>query len=128
MNILIADDEMICSLILKKILERSGHVVTSVTNGEQLINVFRSSPDSYDLIITDVMMPHVSGIDAATEIKKYKDIKIIAISASWEDHSATDENGNLFNWKVFDKYLQKPIDIFHLNNTIKTMTEEMEIK
>lgn len=67
-KILIADDEPHVTMILKQFLERSKYQVTTVLNGQQaLTQIAKEMPD---LLITDVQMPRMNGIDLCEAIKR----------------------------------------------------------
>jgi len=67
LTILFADDNRTNRLVISKILERSGHVVHAVTNGEEAIDALESG--SFDLVIMDVNMPVMTGLEAAKLIR-----------------------------------------------------------
>ena len=77
---LIADDEEVTLLMIKKILQHNAFDVTTVMDGEAAINMARKN--DYDLIITDISMPKVEGIEVIAEIVKISEnTKIIAITS-----------------------------------------------
>lgn len=67
-RILIADDEPHVSMLLKQFLERAGYQVYTVLNGEQALS--QISCDLPDVIITDVQMPKMNGIQMCEAIKQ----------------------------------------------------------
>ena len=79
LRIAIADDEVDMRDYLARILPRLGHeVVSAAANGKELIaHCHEHSPD---LVITDIRMPEIDGIDAATAISREQAIPIILIS------------------------------------------------
>ena len=78
-HILIADDQEKIRPMLKILLEPCGHEVTLAINGREALNQFR--PDKIDLVITDILMPDMEGIETFRELRKVDaDIKIIAMS------------------------------------------------
>ena len=78
-NILVIDDDVQILWVLRKILEKAGHKVISASDGEMGMQLYRNAP--YDLLITDMIMPHKSGINLISDIlREYPDAKIIAIS------------------------------------------------
>jgi response regulator NasT len=79
-RIAVADDEPDMRDYFKKILPRLGHqVVAIVSNGRQLVEECRKQ--SPDLVITDIKMPDMDGIDAAQQIYQHKPVPVILVSA-----------------------------------------------
>lgn len=77
-SILIIDDELSVAEALKRVLERAGFEVTIATAGSEGVSAFeRSAPD---LVITDIIMPKVHGIDVIKTIRGNASTPIIAIS------------------------------------------------
>lgn len=77
-RILFVDDEESIVISWKLALERFGYQVTGKTNSLEALDVFRSRPDQFDLVITDLTMPHKAGTDLAGELLNIRpDIGII---------------------------------------------------
>ena len=77
-RILAVDDEEGIIELLTNMLKSLGYEVTAETSSEKTLEVFRTSPDSFDLIITDQTMPHLTGAELAKEILQIRpDIPII---------------------------------------------------
>jgi response regulator NasT len=80
LRIIVADDEPDMRDYFKKILPRLGHhVVAAAEDGRQLVEACRKHAP--DLIITDIKMPGMDGIDAAQQIYDHKPMPIILVSA-----------------------------------------------
>lgn len=78
-HILIADDQEKIRQMLKSLLEQYGHEITLAINGREALNPFR--PDKIDLVITDILMPDIAGIETIRELRKVDaDVKIMAMS------------------------------------------------
>ena len=78
-QILIADDEASLVRILEQALVRAGHKVVTASDGLEALR--RLSFGDIDLVVMDIVMPNMNGLEAIKEIqKKYPKIKIIAIS------------------------------------------------
>jgi response regulator NasT len=75
----VADDERDTREYLQELLTRSGHQVVAAGNGRQLAEVCRAV--SPDLVITDVKMPDLDGIDAARQINQDREVPVILVSA-----------------------------------------------
>lgn len=79
-RIIVADDEPDMREYLQRILPRLGHEVVAVAeNGRQLVEQCRQLRP--DLVISDIKMPEMDGIDAATEIYRQNAIPVILVSA-----------------------------------------------
>ncbi len=69
-RILFVDDEPMTVEMAEQILERLGYAVTSKTSSLEAMDLFQAKPDEFDLIITDVTMPNLTGVVFAQEIRK----------------------------------------------------------
>jgi len=77
-NILLVDDEVSVAKLESKMLSRLGYLVTVETKSIDALKAFRSNPDFYDLVISDMTMPDMTGDQLAKEILSTKpDIPII---------------------------------------------------
>ncbi|PIS00531.1 MAG: two-component system response regulator [Chlamydiae bacterium CG10_big_fil_rev_8_21_14_0_10_35_9] len=68
-KILVVDDEAILRSFLKDTLIRKGKIITTAEDGLEAINILKKS--SFDLVITDLKMPHKTGLDVLNFIKKH---------------------------------------------------------
>ncbi len=84
MNILVAEDNLINSRIIQRLLSHKGHHVTVVHNGEDALKAVQLHP--YELIFMDINMPVMNGIDATKNIRMlggdYAKIRIIGLTAN----------------------------------------------
>jgi response regulator NasT len=80
LRIAVADDEPLIRQYFAETLADLGHdVVAAVANGRQLVEACRQHP--VDLIVTDIKMPEMDGIDAALEINQERTVPVILVSA-----------------------------------------------
>lgn len=80
LRIVVADDEQDMREYFRKLLPRLGHqVVGEAQTGRQLVDLCREHKP--DLVITDIKMPDLDGIDAAAEIYKERPLPVILVSA-----------------------------------------------
>ena len=100
-NILIADDESEIRKILRLLLQKKGYDVCEAVNGAEAIE--RAREGDIDLIIMDIMMPRVSGIDATVAIREFSTVPILFLTARSLD--ADKERAYLGGG---DDYLVKP--------------------
>ncbi len=80
-RILIVDDEVSIVSIMKKTLERLGYQVHSANNPLEALELFRESPESYDIVLTDQTMPNMTGVELAENIMSIRsDIPIVLMT------------------------------------------------
>jgi len=106
-KILIIDDEDVLRDSLREILESQGHTVTDAPDG--VVGTERFITDGADLVITDLIMPLMDGLETIRNIRREKtNVKILALSGRGGVHV----NMNLERAKNFgaDAALQKPCD------------------
>lgn len=103
-TILIVDDELKIRILLKDFLESSGFNVIEAKDGKMALDVFRSSIDSIDLILLDIMLPIIDGWTVCREIRKISDIPIIMLTARSEEFD------EVHGFEIgADDYVKKPI-------------------
>lgn len=116
MHILIVDDEILIRDVIKDYLEIEGYTSDEASNGEEAINLV--SNNDYDLIIMDIMMPHMDGYEASKSIKAIKNIPIIMLSAR------TNEFDKLHGFELgIDDYVTKPFSPKELIARVKAVTK-----
>ncbi len=67
-HILLVDDEGYLAVTTKRILEHLGYTVTALTDSRETFEIFKADPEQFDLVITDLSMPHMNGDRLASEI------------------------------------------------------------
>ena len=107
MNILVVDDEKIIVKGIKFNLENEGYEVECAYDGAQAIEIVRNV--KIDLVILDLMMPKMDGLEACTRIREFSSVPIIMLTAKGED---TDKILG-FEYGA-DDYLTKPFEIDEL--------------
>ena len=87
-RILFVDDKLPIAKIGKQMLERLGYTVTPMTSSVEALERFRARPDEFDLIITDMTMPMLTGDRLAVELMKIRpDIPVILCTGYSKDIS-----------------------------------------
>ncbi len=100
------DEEMICS-IFRAVLEDVGFEVHVFGDGKSALEAFEKAPDGWDLLITDMTMPRMSGADLIKEVRSYNK-KISVILCSGYNQLVTDE---LMSNLAVDAFLTKPVNL-----------------
>ncbi len=83
-KLLIVDDELNIRELIKKYATFEGYEVWEAENGLAAIEI--CNKESFDLIIMDVMMPELDGFSAVKEIRKFKNVPILMLSARGEEY------------------------------------------
>ena len=120
MNFLCAEDNAINAEILELLLKSKGAHCKICPNGQEIVDAFvRVKPGEYDMILMDVQMPVMDGLEAARRIRSSENplgqvIPILAMTANafLEDMQKSKEAG-------MDEHLSKPVDIDALEQTVK---------
>lgn len=115
LKILLAEDNRVNQMIAKTLLEKAGCTVDVVENGQLAVAAWQDK--SYDAIFMDCQMPVMDGYEATEVIREQEThnqhIPIIALTAN----VMAGEQENCFAAGM-DKYLVKPINVAHLNQTL----------
>lgn len=80
-RILYLDDEAPLVFIVKRMLERLGHEVAGFTTAEAALAAFSAAPETFHLVLTDMSMPGMNGIDFAKSVLSVKpDARVVVVS------------------------------------------------
>lgn len=118
-NILIAEDQIINMKIITQLLTRRGLSYTTAVNGLEALNTYKSDPSKISMILMDVQMPEMDGLEATSEIRKSevksdRHIPIVAMTAH-----AMKGDREKFLEAGMDDYLSKPVNPKELYSTIE---------
>ena len=83
-KILVVDDEVNIRRVVREYAEFEGYEVAEAENGMEAVEMVKS--EDFDLIVMDIMMPKLDGFSTCKEIKKYKTVPVIMLSARGEDY------------------------------------------
>ena len=114
MKILVVDDEKLLVMGIKFNLENDGYEVAAAYDGEEAVELAKTG--DFDLIILDIMMPKLTGLEACMQIREFSNVPIIMLTAKGEDMDKLIgfEQGT-------DDYLTKPFNILELKARIRAL-------
>ena len=114
MKILVVDDEKLLVKGIKFNLENDGYEVVTGADGMDAVEL--AAAGDIDLIVLDLMMPRMNGLEACTKIREFSDVPIIMLTAKSEDMDKLMgfEHGA-------DDYLTKPFNILELKARIRAL-------
>lgn len=114
MRILVVDDEKLLVKGMKFNLENEGYEVECAYDGSAAVELARNG--RFDLIILDVMMPEVDGLEACLRIREFSNVPIIMLTAKSEDAD------KLMGFESgADDYLTKPFNILELKARVRAL-------
>ena len=113
-RILVVDDEKVMVKGIRFNLENEGYEVDVGYNGREAVDKARAN--DYDLIILDLMMPELDGLEACMEIRAFSTVPIIMLTARSED------NDKLLGFEYgADDYITKPFNILEVKARVKAL-------
>ena len=114
MKILVVDDEKLLVKGIKFNLQNEGYQVECAYDGAAAVELARTG--NFDLIILDLMMPEIDGLEACMRIREFSNVPIIMLTARSED---TDK---IIGFECgADDYITKPFNILELKARIRAM-------
>lgn len=120
-RILLVDDEPLILKGLKFALEQDGYETDSAEDGETALD--KALKGGYDLILLDVMLPKMSGIEVCQAVREKSDVPIIMLTAKGEDMDKI-----LGLEYGADDYMTKPFNILEVKARIKSILRRMGSK
>lgn len=116
MKILIVDDEEMIRGVLKEYVEFEGNEAFEASDGMEAVRMCKDN--DYDVVLMDVMMPRLDGFSAVKEIRKFKDVPVIMLSARGEEYD------KLFGFEIgADDYVTKPFSPKEVMARINAVTK-----
>ena len=113
-KILVVDDERVMVKGIKFNLENEGYQVDTGSDGEEAVDKARTG--QFDLIILDLMMPKIDGLQACMKIREFSNVPVIMLTAKGED---TDK---IIGFECgADDYITKPFNILELKARIRAL-------
>ncbi|CAK8716154.1 MAG: sigma-54-dependent Fis family transcriptional regulator [Candidatus Electrothrix sp. LOE1_4_5] len=119
-RILIVDDELSMRDFLKILFENEGYEVTVAPDAAQALDLAVKDPhDPFDVVITDIRMPGMNGLELLTELKqRFPDLPVVMITA----YASPDDAVQAMKQGAFD-YLTKPFHVDEIKNVIRTAVQ-----
>ncbi len=114
MKILVVDDERLLVKGIKFNLENEGYQVETAFDGKTAVELVRNG--NFDLVILDLMMPEIDGLEACMRIREFSNVPVIMLTARSEDAD------KIIGFECgADDYVTKPFNILELKARIRAM-------
>jgi len=113
-RVLFVDDEEPLAFLARRALSRLGYDVSTFTNPAKALAAFRADPQRFDVVVSDLSMPQMSGFDLARELKALRpDIKIVVATGYIRD-----EDLQAARAVAIQKIIPKPVSMEELAHLI----------
>jgi CheY-like chemotaxis protein len=119
-TVLLVDDEDLVVKIGKRMLEGLGYTVMTAKSGEQAVNLYSRQSDRIDLVILDLIMPHMHGGEVFDRIKKINPQTRVLLSSGYSLKGQAEK----IMGRGCDGFIQKPFNTFQLSKKIREILEK----
>jgi signal transduction histidine kinase len=119
-TIMVVDDEPGILSLIEELLTKYGYSVDSFNNGESALNAYQKGETAYDMIITDMTMPRMTGIALAEAILS-DNKKLPIILCSGYNETITQSEANAIGVQAF---FEKPLDTYQLLKTMRKLFDK----
>jgi CheY-like chemotaxis protein len=121
-RVLIAEDSSVIQNLARKILEFQNYEITSVKNGEQVLQILEK--EDFDVLLLDINMPVMDGMECVQLVRALKDKKkanvpVVAITGNAKNYTEEEFKGAGFN-----DVLVKPLNFDRLVEIVNELTDE----
>jgi len=118
-TILFVDDNKDIVMVAKLLLQRFGYTVITHISGVEALKTFKSDPDKFDLVISDIGMPGMDGYNVITEIRRIRNnIPILLCSGSDESDIA-----DAVKRYAADGFLPKPFTMKEISEVTRSLLD-----
>jgi signal transduction histidine kinase/CheY-like chemotaxis protein len=125
LNILIAEDNIINIMLLKKILDQWNCNYSLSKNGQEALDMVQT--EDFDVVLMDIHMPVMDGFEAAKHIRELPDVKISKIKIIALTASSDIDIQQSFNFTYLDDYLLKPFSPHALQEKLEAVVEHLKL-
>lgn len=121
-TILVVEDESAIRALVRKILRRQGYQVLEASNGNEALRVLAEQKGAVDLLLTDVMMPGMSGVELSKKAKEeWSSIRVLFVSGYADENQL--EGGQ---FPIGTAFLQKPFTLVGLLGKVREVLDAGE--
>ncbi len=124
-KILFVDDEVLIAKMNTEILKKLGYQVESKTSSIEALETFKANPYKFDLLITDMTMPNMTGVKLTSEIHKINPEIPVILCTGFSSSSLNEENAKT---KGISAIIIKPVRINELGSIIKKVLDKKTMK
>jgi signal transduction histidine kinase/ActR/RegA family two-component response regulator len=119
-HILLVDDEEWILTTAQQLLEHLGYKVTALTSSLKALEAFRAQPHQFDLVVTDIIMPDMTGEVLARELLAIQPNLPIIVFTGYSEHLSEDKAKKM----GFAAYFMKPVNVQEMARTIRKVLDK----
>ena len=123
-KVLVVDDEERSLSLMKTVLERLGYKVTALSCGLEALELFKKDPSQYDLILTDLIMPNLTGDKLVLEILEIRMDMPVIITSGFTDTIDNDK----FKQTSNKAFMSKPFKPQELAKTVRQVLDRKVLR
>jgi CheY-like chemotaxis protein len=116
-TVLLVDDEEVILDVSEKVLKVLGYTVLVARSGAEAIEIFKKHQDSIDLVLLDIIMPHMGGGEVYDRLKEISPEVKVLLSSGY----SIDGEASKIMARGCDGFIQKPFDIMQLSESIRAI-------
>jgi signal transduction histidine kinase/CheY-like chemotaxis protein len=121
-TILVIDDERFVREAAVSILGKSGCTIESASGGQEGISIFASNPDRFDVVLLDLTMPGMHGVEVLMHIRAIRPAQPIVVMSGF----TADEAAHRFDSEVPNAFLEKPFRAARLLSMINEFSRRLD--
>jgi len=121
-RILFVDDEESLREIMKAMLQSLGYDVVATSSSEEALKFFLEKPERFDLVITDMTMPHMTGVELAKKLMEMRPGLPIILSTGFSQRISEDKAKDI----GIRKFLMKPVSVTDLALSVRGVLDDVK--
>jgi len=118
-SVLVVDDEEDVVFLLKRMLCRAGYRVTATTDSRDALSLFKANPGAFDLVVSDMTMPGMTGFELAREIKGITRETPVVLCTGYNDRVVCEKAEKI----GVETFLMKPVE---MNTLLTAVRQELD--
>jgi signal transduction histidine kinase/DNA-binding response OmpR family regulator len=125
LRILLVEDNAINQKVGRKMLDQLGYTITVANNGREAVEAITATPAAYDLVLMDIQMPEMDGLEATRLIRQRLGVRspfLVALTAE-----ALEGDRERFLASGFDEYLSKPLQAAALQDLLRNVPVQSRV-
>ncbi|HOD54282.1 MAG TPA: ATP-binding protein [Candidatus Cloacimonadota bacterium] len=120
-KILLVDDEKSIASLITEFLCYLGYTVVSTSDSQEAWDLFQDAPDSYHLLMTDMTMPKMTGIELIEKVRILRPEIPVVLSSGYQETIEEERINDLKNLKI----LQKPYELYHISSLLNEIFQSV---